>query len=47
MPRSAELSMLTSKEFLDLVKDNKFRLVTFSDLVKTIGLDKMKSPVGQ
>lgn len=44
MHRSKELSVLLSKEFQDLVKKGSIRLVTYRDLVKEHGLDKMKAP---
>jgi predicted glycoside hydrolase/deacetylase ChbG (UPF0249 family) len=47
MHRSAELAMLLSKEFQALVRSKKIELVTYGDLVKTIGLNGMKSPVAQ
>ena len=44
MHRSAELSLLLSKQFQDLVKSGAVKLVTYKDLVKEMGLDKMKAP---
>ena len=45
MHRSTELAMLLSKEFQDMVKNKKIKLVTYYDLIKAVGLDKMVSPV--
>ncbi|POY38297.1 hypothetical protein C3K47_02550 [Solitalea longa] len=42
--RSTELSILLSKEFQDLVKSGKIKLVTYKDLIKAGGLNHMKSP---
>lgn len=42
--RQAELDAITSKEFLQLVKDKKIRLVTYADLVNKHGLKAMKKP---
>lgn len=47
MHRSAELNMLLSEEFQALVRNNKIKLVTYRDLVKTVGLQNMKSPASQ
>ena len=44
MHRSTELSILLSQQFRDLVKSGAIRLVTYRDLVRTIGLDHMKAP---
>jgi predicted glycoside hydrolase/deacetylase ChbG (UPF0249 family) len=44
MHRSAELSVLLSPEFQQLVKSGKIKLVNYKDLVQQIGLDKMKAP---
>jgi hypothetical protein len=44
MHRSAELSVLLSSEFQDLVKSGAVKLVTYKDLVQKMGLDKMKAP---
>jgi chitin disaccharide deacetylase len=41
--RQTELNMLLSPEFKKLI-GKKFELVTYSDLVKTVGLSNMKSP---
>ena len=44
MHRSAELNILLSKQFQDMVKAGVVKLVTYRDLVKQEGLDKMKAP---
>ena len=44
MHRSAELNILLSKQFQDMVKAGLVKLVTYRDLVKQEGLDKMKAP---
>jgi chitin disaccharide deacetylase len=43
MHRSAELNTLLSPEFQKMVKSGAVRLVTYRDLVKEQGLDKMKA----
>lgn len=45
--RSAELKLLLSKQFQDMVKTGAIRLVTYRDLVHREGLDKMKAPADQ
>lgn len=47
MHRSTELSILLSREFLDMVKNGAVTLVTYKNLVQTAGLDKMKAPEDQ
>lgn len=42
--RSRELEILLSRKFQDLVKSGAIRLVTYGDLVREAGLDKMKPP---
>jgi predicted glycoside hydrolase/deacetylase ChbG (UPF0249 family) len=42
--RSAELSILLSSEFQDLVKSGTIKLVTYKDLVQKMGLGSMKAP---
>ena len=44
MHRSAELKILLSKRFQDLVKSGAIELVTYRDVVKSQGLDSMKAP---
>ena len=44
MHRSAELNTLLSMEFQKMVKNGEVKLVTYRDLVKEEGLEKMKSP---
>ncbi len=44
MHRSTELSILLSQEFQDLVKTGKIRLVTYRDLLRSVGLERMKAP---
>ena len=44
MHRSAELNTLLSPEFQKMVKSGVVKLVTYRDLVKEEGLEKMKSP---
>ena len=44
MHRSAELKILLSKRFQDLVKSGAIKLVTYRDIVKNQGLDSMKAP---
>src|SRR5262245_52873243 len=44
MHRSRELSILLSSEFQELVKSGKVKLVTYRDLVQTVGLDHMTVP---
>jgi chitin disaccharide deacetylase len=44
MHRSKELSLLLSKEFQDMVRNGSIRLITYRDLVREQGLDKMKAP---
>ena len=40
--RQEELDVITSKEFLDLVKSKKIQLITYRDLIKSDGLKSMK-----
>lgn len=47
MHRSAELSILLSQQFQDMVKSGAVHLITYKDLVQTAGLDKMKAPEEQ
>lgn len=42
--RSTELKILLSKEFQDMVKKGKVKLVTYKDLIRNNGLTSMKSP---
>ena len=42
--RSAELRILLSGRFQDLVKSGAVRLVTYRDLLQKVGLDQMKAP---
>lgn len=42
--RSTELKILLSKEFQDMVKKGKVKLVTYKDLIKNNGLASMKTP---
>ncbi|MCO4293179.1 ChbG/HpnK family deacetylase [Solitalea sp. MAHUQ-68] len=42
--RTTELSLLLSKEFQDLIKSGNVQLITYKDLIKSIGLANMKSP---
>ena len=44
MHRSAELNILLSKRFQDLVKSGAIKLVTYRDVVKNQGLENMKAP---
>lgn len=44
MHRSAELKTLLSKQFQDMVKQGKVKLLTYKDLVKREGLETMKAP---
>lgn len=44
MHRSTELSILLSKEFQDLIKRGDVRLVTYKDILQTVGLDHMRPP---
>ncbi len=44
MHRSAELNTLLSKQFQDMVKKGFIKLITYRDLVKQEGLEKMKTP---
>ncbi|MGZ8558009.1 MAG: hypothetical protein ACXWWC_06750 [Chitinophagaceae bacterium] len=44
MHRSAELNTLLSMEFQKMTKSGNLKLVTYRDLVKQEGLEKMKSP---
>ncbi|MDP3580352.1 MAG: polysaccharide deacetylase family protein [Ignavibacteria bacterium] len=44
--RNAELNALKTAKKENIFELNNIRLVNYSDLVKEIGLDKMKSPVG-
>ena len=44
MHRSAELSILLSQQFQEMVKSGAVHLITYKDLVQTAGLDKMKAP---
>jgi len=44
MHRSTELSILLSNRFREMVKSGALRLVTYKDLVKDVGLEKMKAP---
>jgi hypothetical protein len=43
MHRSAELKTLVSPEFRKMVKSGAVKLVTYRDLVKENGLEKMKA----
>ena len=47
MHRSAELSILLSQQFQDMVKGGAVHLITYKDLVQTAGLDKMEAPEEQ
>jgi predicted glycoside hydrolase/deacetylase ChbG (UPF0249 family) len=42
--RQTELNMVTTPEFKNLV-GKKFKLVTYRDIIRKVGLEKMKSPV--
>jgi predicted glycoside hydrolase/deacetylase ChbG (UPF0249 family) len=44
MHRSAELNTLLSKQFQDMIKRGAVKLITYRDLVKMEGLEKMKRP---
>lgn len=44
MHRSAELKTLLSKQFQEMVKKGSVKLVTYKDMIKSMGLDKMKVP---
>ncbi|MGZ8541404.1 MAG: hypothetical protein ACXWV6_12185 [Chitinophagaceae bacterium] len=44
MHRSAELNTLLTMEFQKMTKSGNLKLVTYRDLVKEEGLEKMKSP---
>lgn len=44
MHRSAELKILLSKEFQEMIRNGSIRLVTYRDLVKRQGLESMKAP---
>jgi len=44
MHRSTELSILLSQQFLDLIKSGAIKLVTYRDLIRTMGLDHMRAP---
>lgn len=44
MHRSAELKALLSKQFQDMVKRGAVKLITYRDLVQSVGLEKMKAP---
>ena len=44
MHRSTELSILLSSEFQELVRNGDVQLVTYRDLVKSVGLERMKAP---
>jgi predicted glycoside hydrolase/deacetylase ChbG (UPF0249 family) len=44
MHRSAELKILLSKRFQDLVKSGTIKLVTYRDIIKTQGLGSMTPP---
>lgn len=43
--RNAELEALKSKEFSETLKKNNVELITYSDLIKKIGLGNMESPL--
>lgn len=47
MHRSAELNALVSKQFQDMIKRGAVKLVTYRDLVQSVGLEKMKAPGNQ
>jgi chitin disaccharide deacetylase len=47
MHRSAELNILLSQKFQEMVKSGAVHLITYKDLVQTAGLDKMKAPEEQ
>jgi hypothetical protein len=47
MHRSAELNALLSKQFQDMIKRGAVKLVTYRNLVQSVGLEKMKTPVNQ
>ena len=47
MHRAAELNALLSKQFQDMVKSGAVKLVTYKDLIKSEGLEKMKTPGNQ
>ena len=42
--RSALLNLLVSNDFKDLINQKKFQIITYRDLVKTIGLENMHRP---
>jgi chitin disaccharide deacetylase len=42
--RSALLSLLIGKEFKDLVNEKRFDIITYSDVVRTAGLENMHPP---
>jgi predicted glycoside hydrolase/deacetylase ChbG (UPF0249 family) len=43
--RHAELKALCSKKFKKILKEKKFRLVTYREIMAEVGLENMKSPV--
>jgi len=47
MHRSAELNILLSEKFQEMVRKGAVKLVTYKDLVRDIGLEKMKAPPGE
>jgi predicted glycoside hydrolase/deacetylase ChbG (UPF0249 family) len=44
MHRSTELGILLSHEFQEMVKNGKLKLVTYKDVVQSVGLERMKAP---
>ncbi|MCU0404559.1 MAG: ChbG/HpnK family deacetylase, partial [Chitinophagaceae bacterium] len=44
--REAEMNALTSPEFLQMIRDKRYRMVNYGMLNREIGLDNMKRPAG-
>ncbi|MFH0991868.1 MAG: ChbG/HpnK family deacetylase [bacterium] len=42
--REAELNALLSNDFRKIIKDKKIRLLTYRDIIRRMGLDKMQRP---
>ncbi len=45
--RSTSLEVLTSKDFKDLVKQKKFQIITYGEMIKKVGLKDMHPPIGK
>lgn len=44
--RQGELNALISQKFLEIIKSNNIRLITYKELIEKVGLENMKEPPG-